>query len=243
MRIKTPFSGSYRNLRRSFISFLLLSLSSVLTISSSATAQSAKTKALNQILQTPDSVIENTIKNYRDKISVLQLFKGIYVELYPKVEPIYPVITVRLHPSFITTIQLPPGVKILKAVASFKPKHFVFRDNMLEVQPTKDFVEGNAVVYYRDGTVVKQIQFFFKSVNPYSNVSVEKIFYPQVVLTKDRVLSPIEVLESYKLRYGHYPEENTYYRLKGISYRIEINKLGNVRVNGRTYLVVPCKRT
>jgi len=217
-------------------------LSSVLITWSSAAAQSAKTKALNQVLQIPDSVIENTIKNYRDKISVLQLFKGIYVELYPKVEPIYPVVTVRLHPSFITTVQLPAGVKILKAVASFKPKHFVFRDNVLEVQPTKDFVEGNAVVYYRDGEVVKQIQFFFKAVNPYSKVPVERIYYPQIVLTKDRVLSPIEVLESYRLRYGHYPEENTYFRLNGISYRIEINRLGNVRVNGRTYLVVPCKR-
>jgi len=192
-------------------------------------------------MQTPDKDLENGIKLLRDKISVLQLFKGIYVELYPKVQPIAPIVKVSLHPSFITTISFPEGTEIIRAVASFKPKHFVYRNNVLEIQPSKDFLEGNAVVYYQDGKVVRHVQLFLKVVNQYGKNLIDRIYYPQVVLVDRKILSPVEVLETYRSRYGKYPDGNVFFRIDGISYRIEVNPQGNVRVGNRTYLVIPCK--
>jgi len=193
-------------------------------------------------MNAPNERLEEFYAKFREKTSILEFLQGLAIETYPKVVPAAPVVEVNLHHSFITTVYFPEGSRLLKVVASFTPKHFVYRGNILEIQPKKDFEEGNAVCYYEINGRKRAIQLFFKQVNPYDRKNPENgVFYPVVVLTEQPVLSPAEVIEAYKETYGRLPA-STFFKVNGVVYRIEPNeRYGNVKVGRTVYLVVPLK--
>jgi hypothetical protein len=143
-----------------------------------------------------------------------------------------------VHPAYITVIQFPENTKIVDATTTLSVKRFIKRDNILEIQPAKMSDSGNAPVYYtdKDGKI-HFIQLFFKTINPYKGE--KPTFYPTVVLTHSKILSPVRVLEKYRKVYGHYPQEPyTLFRYGGIVYVIQRSKVyGDVRIGNNSYLI------
>jgi hypothetical protein len=55
-----------------------------------------------------------------------------------------------IHPHFITTITLPEGTEIVYVKSSSDMDTFNFSNNLLFLQPSKDFVNGNMLITFRD---------------------------------------------------------------------------------------------
>ena len=73
-----------------------------------------------------------------------------------------------IHPHFLTTINFPFGTEIIYAKASTDIEVFDFSQNLLMIQPPKDFVNGNLLVTYRDNERTY-----------YTNIIIQK--YTQVI--------------------------------------------------------------
>jgi hypothetical protein len=82
---------------------------------------------------------------------------------------------------------------------------------------------------------------YFDIINPYNPNIQMPIFYPVTVLKEGEILSPVEVLETYRQVYGYYPERPyTLFSYKGINYIIERSSTyGNVKIGHHKYLVTP----
>ena len=55
-----------------------------------------------------------------------------------------------IHPHFITTITLPEGTEIVYVKSSSDMDTFNFSNNLLFLQPSKDFVNGNMLITFRN---------------------------------------------------------------------------------------------
>jgi len=82
---------------------------------------------------------------------------------------------VNIHPHFLTTINFPEGTEIIYVNASIPMDVINFSANLLTLQPTKDFVNGNILVTYNDGERTY-----------YTNLIIQK--YSQVVF-KDNLFN------------------------------------------------------
>jgi len=199
-----------------------------------------KDDSLPLLYSVPDDRLKEAYREFLNKEEMFNFIDGLRVAVYPKLVPLKGVIYLKVHPQFITTVVFPDGFQIESAVASFKPKLLRARDNVLEVQPTKSFLEGNCVVYYRRSDGKRGVvQLILKNLNTLG----EKFLYTQVALTGKKLLSPVEVVSLYRRAYGTLPQERVIFRVGGVPYLIKPERrFPNLFYQGKTFLVVPFRR-
>lgn len=91
--------------------------------------------------------------------------------------------TLYIHPHFLTTIAFPPKTEIIYMKSSIPLDTFNYSSNLLLIQPTKDFINGNILVTYRDN---KQTY--------YTNIIIQK--YDQIVY-KDEYFNRYVIDDNY----------------------------------------------
>ena len=115
-----------------------------------------------------------------------------------------------LHPHFLTTIAFPVDTEIIYANSSATLEKFEFSQNLLVIQPPKDFVNSNIVVTFRDAERTY-----------YMNLILQK--YTQKV-TKDKKYNRYVIDDNYlslnysyvrNLEYSPLEVLQTYFRLNG----------------------------
>lgn len=192
----------------------------------------------------PDT-LKKAYKVFREKSSVINLTDGIYRSTVPLVLPLKGINTVYLHPEFLSQILFPPNARITKAVTSLPVKTFqVVGGNQIIIQPQKVATQGNIIVNYALNGKKETTTIYLEVMNPYDDKGFPlkaKVFYPVVVLKSAPILSPIEVLETYRKVYGTYPDRPyTLFSIRGVNYIIERSSIyGNVKVGDKKYLITP----
>lgn len=180
--------------------------------------------------------LKKTYQEWKEREKVLEFLDG-KLATFPEVLPLKDGEVVYLNPSFITKIVFPPQVRILKAFSSATFSFFSSAENVILLQPKKDFLEGNLVVFFYDQKkkVKKTVSLYLKQVSP-----SKELYYQTVVFSYDEVLPPELVLEKYKDFYGTYPKKETLFKVNGVIYFISPNsKFSNVRVGNLNYLITP----
>ena len=80
---------------------------------------------------------------------IMSSTKGMEILQKPVIKSIKTIDTLYFHPSYQTTIILPEGSEISYVKPSFKITDTIsYSNNIINVQPDKDFLNGNIVVYY-----------------------------------------------------------------------------------------------
>ncbi|MDA3053532.1 hypothetical protein [Campylobacter sp. JMF_03 NE3] len=91
--------------------------------------------------------------------------------------------SIYIHPHFLTTIAFPPKTEIIYMKSSIPLDTFNYSSNLLLIQPTKDFINGNILVTYRDDKRTY-----------YTNIIIQK--YDQVVF-KDEYFNKYVIDDNY----------------------------------------------
>jgi hypothetical protein len=176
----------------------------------------------------------------KDAREVFHLLKGLKVSAYPLLVPLSPVVQVTLHPDFILTVVFPKRYRIVNSSASFSPAYVKAKDNVLEIQPQKDFLAGNVVVYLEDAKGTKrEVQLLCTLADGYSENGLNSTFFPEVEVTDAVIPSPSDVLYAYKNYTGSLPSSPVRFYYKGKTFILKPDQNGNVSFCGKTYLVFP----
>ena len=198
----------------------------------------AKTKGKRDFLSVDKEAAREELSLYLERRKLFDMLEGLKVAVYSRIVPLSGSLFVEVHPQFLKTLVFP--FPIVKADASFTPKFLSARDNVLEIQPKKDFTSGNIVVYLKDGNSVKLVNLVLKNLN---DAPIKGgYFYPQVVVVNRPVLFPSQVLQMYRETYGTVPDVEVVFRIGGIPYLIKPEeKFPNVHFGKKSYLVIPFK--
>jgi len=153
---------------------------------------------------------------YTKKRRYQDLMDGVYdlhILQEPIIKPIQNSDFLFVHPKFITTILFPKELKITFARSSFDPNVFEFSENMIMVQPHKNFNEGNLIVTLSD-----------KKRNYMVNIVLQKFDFNMVSYDTyfNRYVSPQKIFLSLYYRYVYPPKFSkvkllqVYFKLSGI---------------------------
>jgi len=206
--------------------------------------QSDQTGTASLFKSSPET-LKKAYRVFREKSAVINLTDGLYRSTVPLVLPLKGISTVYLHPEFLSQILFPPDARITKAITSLPVKTFqVIGGNQIIIQPQKFATQGSIIVNYTLDGKKETTTIYLVVMNPYDEKGYSfksKVFYPVVVFRNSRVLSPIEVLETYKKVYGTYPDKPyTLFSIGGVNYIIERSSIyGNVKVGNLKYLITP----
>lgn len=144
--------------------------------------------------------------------------------------------TIYIHPHFITTIAFPPKTEIIYMKSSVPLDTFNYSSNLLMIQPTKDFVNGNLLITYRDNQKTY-----------YTNIIIQK--YTQMVF-KDEYFNRYVIDDNYlSLNYQYVSNVNyneidilkKYFQLNGDNAIKHFKKNGDydmILINGVSYYVI-----
>ncbi|WP_172199006.1 hypothetical protein [Campylobacter sp. RM16188] len=110
-----------------------------------------------------------------------------------------------IHPHFLTSINFPEGTEILYVKSSVNMDTFNFAQNLLMIQPSKDFVNGNILVTFRD---TQRTYYTNIIIQKYNQVVYKDEYFNRYVIddnylslnyryVRDIKFSPLEVLKRY----------------------------------------------
>jgi hypothetical protein len=170
---------------------------------------------------------------------ILKRLNNLYIAYYPQLKFLLPSIEITTHPEFITKVIF-DKYKIKKVISSSKDfKMLSYTENILMLQPTKNLIVANLEVFLQNTENLndrKIVEIMVEKLNP--NVERNRVLYTSYLIVKPKVLTPLQVLEYYKARYGEYPQNDETVNIGGITYKIEYNPSEpNVSIGNNDYKI------
>jgi hypothetical protein len=158
----------------------------------------------------------------------LSLLKNMQLALKPKTISIVntTIIKLELHPIYFTKIFLPQGANIVNFEPSIPMRHLDFKWNRAKIRPNPDFVACNIDLTFEYEGRFYDVSIFVEKYDVSRHNSEDNLFYPKILLTLNKPLSPIEVISLYRESYNELPkDELTYFQNKDLVYKIETGTL------------------
>lgn len=159
----------------------------------------------------------NANKNFR-------LLKNLQVSLHPKVVPLFGSTTIQidLHPIYGTKVYLPKGAEIIKLFSTENMKELTHLYNRADIRPRADFVSCSIDITYLYNNKIFDVTVIANKYDVSKLNNKDNIFYPKIILTLDKPLTPVDALKLYKQSYGDLPQESVvFFSHKNITYKIE----------------------
>lgn len=154
----------------------------------------------------------------------LSLLKNVQISLNSKTVSITntTIFQLDVHPEYSTKIFLPQGANILNFDPSTAVKGIWFKWNKAKIQMLPDFISCSIDLTFEYEKKIYDITIIAEKYNISKKNNRDNIFYPKIILTLEKPLSPSEVLKLYKKCYGELPKKKaTYFTHKEIIYKIE----------------------
>lgn len=214
---------------RSKITLLIFFITSSLFANSEVEKVHQYMKLYNQ-----DKKIRESEKENMDIKKSLMLLNNINISNKPKYITLFDstVQYIKLHHIYTTKIYLPEGAEVKKVIPSADMKKVDHEANRIILQPKSDFVACDIDVPFLYNGKKYDLTIFANRYDNSNENNMENLFYPKIILSIKKELSPEEVLKHYKSVEKTFPFDiNTFYHIAGIVYKIQRVSISDNKYN------------
>lgn len=154
----------------------------------------------------------------------LSLLKNLQISLNSKIIPLHgtSIVQLELHPMHYTKIYLPKDSEIIYFKSAVPMKDITFKYNLATIRPNTDLIESSLDLRFKNGDQLYDVSIIASKYDVSKANAGDNLFYPKIILSLDKPLSPIDVIKTYRQSYGSLPKEKlTDIEHNNIAYKIE----------------------